>query len=679
MRSSRSAPSGVTGGAGLPVGRRRSGEQGLVMMAVLGMVLVLVLLAALVLFVAGKEASLASVRMNGAQGLYVAEGGAVAGRAALMAYIGVYPVGVASVDSSLTSATASNWYASGVGTSQSPFGLLNYLVVDGQKLTVNAAASSVPLQVNWGLGTAHLKLQTAGTPANTLGTGSYTASVVLTPNPTADASCSGGPCAIHQLGPDYYEIFYGYTVTSQSSAGTFARRAVTLSGNFSVQLRLHNFAMYALFTNVQTTPGGSAIWFNNNTSFSGPVHTNGEFQFAFFPTFTDKVESVATKAWFNNTGSPIELANTENVQNGTRVDAPLVPPASNPQSAPPANFTLGAPTVPLPTGPYNQQGVAIGLNPGNTGQVTTGQIDAAIPELKNSGTVPNGIYVPVTDSNGNCSSDTGKPMLGGIFVQGDLDSLTLSVAGSTAVYTLGQGSTTTTVTVDRTNNQTTVSSNGWLPPSSAAPCPGGAVGPSTRTFTGVPKGWQGAGNSNGTIVYVQGNVNALSGTLQQNEQTTIAASGTITITGNVQYQSPPNPSDPTSNPTNVLGLYSSGGDIVIGSSAPNNVTIQAVLMAGSAGSSYHSSVTVAGYNTGSPRGTVNLLGGMIEKYYGAFGTFNAQTGTMQTGYGRNFTFDTRMGRGFNPPYFPTTNQFMVVAGSQPLAGVKPTWREATPH
>jgi len=195
----------------------------------------------------------------------------------------------------------------------------------------------------------------------------------------------------------------------------------------------------------------------------------------------------------------------------------------------------------------------------------------------------------------------------------------------------------------------------------------------------VPKGWQGPGNANGTIVYVQGSINALSGTLQQNEQTTVAASGTITISNNVQYQTPPNPSDPTSNPTNVLGLYSSGGDIVIGASAPNNLVIQAVLMAGSAGSSYRSSVTVANYNQGSSRGTVTLLGGLIEKYYGAFGTANAQTGQQLTGYGRAFTFDPRMSRGFNPPYFPTTNEFMVVAGSQPLAGVKATWREATPH
>jgi hypothetical protein len=156
----------------------------------------------------------------------------------------------------------------------------------------------------------------------------------------------------------------------------------------------------------------------------------------------------------------------------------------------------------MPSGPYNQQGVAIGLNPGNTSQVTTSQIASAVPELKGAGSIPNGIYVPVTDSNGNCVSDPGEPMLGGIYVRGNLDTLTMSLGGGSnnlAVYTLSQGSTTTTVTVDRTNNQTTVTSNGWLSP----PVGGGCAlvpGPATRTFTGVPKGWQGPGNANATMI-----------------------------------------------------------------------------------------------------------------------------------------------------------------------------------
>src|SRR2546422_9391797 len=155
MRSS--PPRGMTGGAP-PARRSRSGERGLVMMAVLGMVLVLVLLAALVLFVAGKETALSATRMNGAQGLYIAEGGAVAGRAALMAFVGVYPVGAATVDTALTSGTASNWYASGVAPSQNPFGLFDWLVIDGQKFSLGSTANTLSetFQVNWGLRTTHL-------------------------------------------------------------------------------------------------------------------------------------------------------------------------------------------------------------------------------------------------------------------------------------------------------------------------------------------------------------------------------------------------------------------------------------------------------------------------------------------------------------------------------------------
>lgn len=663
--------------------RAPRGERGLVMMSLLSMILVLTALAALVLFLSGKETALSGIRAAGNESLYVAEGGGFSARAALMVYMNAFPQGRSTVDPSLDTATTAGWYAGGNNALQNPLKLLDYLVIDGQRFSLGATSNttSETFQINWASGYPNLKLQTTGTPVNTLGPGSYTATVMLQPNPTADAvSCSGGPCAIHQIPntQNAYEIFYKYTITSDGQVSPRFKRRVTLTGNFSVQLSLQSFALYALFTHVHMTPSGSPIWFTNNTTFSGPVHTNGEFRFAFFPTFTSKVESVNTKAWYNNTGSPLELATTANVQSGTRIDAALVPPVSDPQSAPPATFTLGAPSVAMPNSPFSQQGVAVGRNPTDTSAVTTAQITSAIPELTGSGSVPNGIYVPVTDSANTCRSNIGASMKGGVYVQGDLNGLTMSVAGSTAVYTLVQGTTTTTVTVDRANNQTTVSSNGWMTPPSGGGCPGAGPGPATRTFVGVPKGWQGPGNPNASVIYVNGNVNALSGTLQQNEQTTIAASNSITITGNVQYQTPPNPSDPTSNPVNVLGLYASGGDIVIGPTAPNNVIIQAVLMAGNMSSGYNSSVNVQNYNSGSPRGAVNLLGGLIEKYYGPFGTFNSQTGQQQTGYGRAFTYDTRMSRGFTPPYFPTTGAYGIDRGSARLDGVKPNWREGTP-
>ena len=118
----------------------RQSERGLIMMSVLGMVLVLTLFAALIMFVAGRETALSGVRSEGAQSLYITEGGAVAGRAALMSYLGIYPAGPTTVDPSLTGTAASGWYANGVNASQNPFALFDYLVIDGQRFTLGATS-----------------------------------------------------------------------------------------------------------------------------------------------------------------------------------------------------------------------------------------------------------------------------------------------------------------------------------------------------------------------------------------------------------------------------------------------------------------------------------------------------------------------------------------------------------
>jgi hypothetical protein len=141
--------------------------------------------------------------------------------------------------------------------------------------------------------------------------------------------------------------------------------------------------------------------------------------------------------------------------------------------------------------------------------------------------------------------------------------------------------------------------------------------------------------------------------------------------------------DVNSNPTNLLGLYSLGNDIRITTAAPSDLDIHAVMMAGNPSDGYNSSVNVQSYDacvppatgTPCPRGNVNLIGGIIEEYYGAFGTFDAN-GLGRTGYGRAFRYDRRMGRGFSPPYFPTINVFDLVA--QQLAGARPAWRETAP-
>jgi len=154
-------------------------------------------------------------------------------------------------------------------------------------------------------------------------------------------------------------------------------------------------------------------------------------------------------------------------------------------------------------------------------------------------------------------------------------------------------------------------------------------------------------------------------------QLTIATGDDVTITGDLAYEDPPCTGNPSRGPDgtvvsadcsnldadNILGVYSQGGDIVIGNNngmpeedAPENVVIHGVLM------SSEGVVTVEDYNEGFTRGEVNLIGGIIENEYGAFGTFNASTGRNSTGYGRSITFDRRTAAGLAPPYFPTIGQ-----------------------
>ncbi|MGH2405938.1 MAG: DUF4900 domain-containing protein [bacterium] len=673
--------------------RHRSDQRGLALMSALTTIFILAILSGLVLYLSGKEVGLTVMRTLGSQGMYIAEAGAVRARSTMMALMNADPIGVTTLDPSLDGATLAGWYAGGAVANQNAFRVLDYLVLDGLRFSLGAttATNEVTFHVNWALPQPHRKLQVvAGAPpTNPLGAGTYTGIVVVTrrlaPHPTIPAEPQR---YIQQLAPDEYEYYYTYNITSDSWVPPASRRRVTLSRDFSLRMRRQNFARYALFTHVHTTPAGGAIWFTSRTSFDGPVHTNSEYRFAFFPKYgtpdsgspcdptrivSTPLTSVSTTAWYNNNGSPIQLAANENVVGGVRRDGPVLPDCSPSNYAddndnPPANFTRGVTAVPMPTNPFMQQGVAIGRDPADTTPVTNLQIRSVIPELAdNTSAVPTGIYVPVVDGNGNGVSDGGEGLAGGIFVQGTLNSLTLSIAGPTnnlAVYTLVQGGQTVTVTVDRVAGTTTVANSAWAP--------------STRTFTSVPKGWQGPGNSNAAIIYVQGNILALGGTLEEKEQTSIVTSGRMDITDHVRYERPPVVTDPNDNPLNVLGLYSAGNEIRITTAAPNDLELHAVLMAGLVGDGFNSSVNVQNYNSGSPRGTVRLIGGIIEEYYGAFGTFDPNTGNPVTGYGRDFRYDRRMSRGFTPPYFPTTNLFEAVQGNDALAGVRPVWREGTP-
>lgn len=266
-----------------------------------------------------------------------------------------------------------------------------------------------------------------------------------------------------------------------------------------------------------------------------------------------------------------------------------------------------------------------------------------------SGSEPSsGVYVPYsTTAVTGCSTPpcfTG----GGIYVQGNADQVTLTAGTSgtdkTQIFTIKQGSTTTTVTVNLTAGTTTIADN---------------LSHSSGTITGVPMNKN--SSTEAALLYVNGSIGTTSGTItglsgpssgpaiQNDSAVTVTSTGNIVITGNIKYSTEPvtltqQGSTPAGTlipgATNVLGIYTSGGDIQL--KPPTSVTslqIDASLAmihdGGSGG-------LVAQWNH---IGTLTIVGGRIANL--------AKSGSsLDT---RNIWFDRRFSQGgFAPPWFPST-------------------------
>ncbi len=406
----------------------------------------------------------------------------------------------------------------------------------------------------------------------------------------------------HVSGLDQWDFPYYYRVQATGTADG-SRRKVLLAGDFTVRVQRDNFAKYALFTNEQSMPSGTRVWFTDKTNFAGPIHTNDRFNFALDPSGI--FDGIATQheddARFYNEGWPVLL---DADHNGTR-DVPTFN----------AGFTRGADEIVLSSSVQKQD-----------------MIDQA-----KGGTSPlgAGIFIP----------NDGAQLTGGIYVNGDA-SIDMSVnASNNAVYTINQSGVTKVITVDKAGNQTSVET----------------VGYGTDTYNGVPDGMDDVG----TIIFVDGNVSSLKGTVQEATELTIASENDLSITGSVQYSNftpaSGNPGDaayvaPTANgATNLLGLVTWNGDVRVATSAPDDIQIHASILA------QNGIFAVDDYNnqTAGPRGTATLLGGVISDNYGAFGLFNGTTGQQLSGYGRNFVYDDRMLVGTSPPYFPSLQTFIA--------------------
>lgn len=365
---------------------------------------------------------------------------------------------------------------------------------------------------------------------------------------------------------------------------------------------------------------------------TGPVFTNGAWTFGSSGSyvFTDPVGSVSAKAGYDN-GSCQQIAGASG--NG------ITPTFQH-------GLNLGSASVPLPSNSYNQkQAVIDGIGNSSTNP-TNATLNA---NLKNvSGTAypstgaSSGVYLPYTTVSG-VKTFTG----GGIYVEGNATvTLSLPTNGNTTaqIYTIVQGSTTTTVTIDNGVGTTTIQS-----------------GSTTTTIQGVPvqkDPTTGAVDRDATMLYVDGNITTLSGpgagqaAIQNDTALNITANGSVTVTGDILYKSEPvtftqnqipgTPADtliPANNYGQVLGIFTATGNVNLANTqSSGNLEIDASIATISSGGSG------AIVNTGNSINTLNIVGGRIQNTIQSIGATT-----------RNVFFDRRFAsNNFAPPWFPST-------------------------
>jgi Tfp pilus assembly protein PilX len=158
----------------------------------------------------------------------------------------------------------------------------------------------------------------------------------------------------------------------------------------------------------------------------------------------------------------------------------------------------------------------------------------------------------------------------------------------------------------------------------------------------------------------------VSGTLSG--QLTIAAQNDIVIIGNTRYNVFPGGTD-------VLGLIANNNVIInhpVNSSGVNqagsltNPRVDAAILA------LDHSFYVQNWNRGAPLGNLTVNGVITQKFRGAVGTFSGNPPVIQTGYNKQYTYDTRL-KYLSPPYFlsPTLSAWQRISFAEIIPDATP--------
>ena len=173
-----------------------------------------------------------------------------------------------------------------------------------------------------------------------------------------------------------------------------------------------------------------------------------------------------------------------------------------------------------------------------------------------TGSVPNGVYIPYhtsgTARSGQacpCYGSNGSPggYAGGFYVQGNASIKLIASTGgdgttnATQTYQITQSGTTTTIVVDNTVGTTTVISGSTTLSLQGVPT---QLNPNDTTPTVMTQTDPSGSVVNPTLIYVNGAITGLTGNwsesapvpaIQNDTGVTVAASGSISITGDLTY------------------------------------------------------------------------------------------------------------------------------------------------
>ncbi|WP_278913539.1 hypothetical protein [Deinococcus wulumuqiensis] len=461
---------------------------------------------------------------------------------------------------------------------------------------------------------------------------------------STEASYTIQPVKVEVVGTRYRFHLNLSQVTSRGESGAGTRLLTgqaAQGGGWWFDVSLPPFLDNVLFTNFHRTKGSSTpnIGFSNQV-FDGPVHTNEKFVFYSDATasFRQKVTSAGCTnlatlpagsatctaqagVYLGSNINNISLVTGTSAQVKSQIDS-YTDVSWN--SMEPGHPQFEAPYRPMPTTAETQKTAAQagGLYLGPAGTSVRGiEFRAATDQ---SGTVPS-TYDATTQSW------TPAPTQQFITVT--------SNTGTKTVYRYASDR--------KLYKKNTRGGWDWVKDNfNGVVFADGRVG--ARSFTGSKsEGLTGPGRDGSGRPYPA---------LAPFAQMTVAGSADMYISGDLSMSQTPLTCDDTDadciarnkQRTNVLGLYTQSGDIVITESAPSNLNLHAMVMSASG------EVTVDNYQSSTYRGTVQLIGGLVENYYGGFGD---RLGTAYaSGYGRDFRYDRRFQDipGFGPPSYPVS-------------------------